>query len=76
METQYITLVAEAHDGKVTIRTEIPVSDANGTYVVTIAVSPQPSAQSQALDQLYGALADTPMPEVNGDPLSEHRDEM
>jgi hypothetical protein len=76
MEIQHLTLVTAAHNGKVTIRTEIPVSDADGTYVVTIAVSPQCSTQSQALDQLYGALADTPMPEITSDPLPEQRDEM
>ena len=76
METLHVTLVTEAHDGKVTIRTEIPVPDAAGTYVVTLAVSPQLSTQSQSLDHLYGALADTPMPEITSDPVPEQRDEL
>lgn len=71
METQHLTLVTEAHNGKVTIRTEIPVPDAEGTYVVSIAVSSQISTQSQALDHLYGAWADTPMPEIDRDLLPE-----
>ena len=59
MEAQHITIVAKAHDGKVSIHTEVPVTD-DDTYVVTIAITPQ----SHALDELYGALEDTPIPEA------------
>lgn len=79
VETQHITLVTKAHNGKITVRTEIPVSDEADTYLVTIAVAPQPPASSQpsqTLDQLYGALADTPLPEITTDPLPEERDEV
>lgn len=79
VETQHITLVTKAHNGTITVRTEIPVSDEADTYLVTIAVAPQPPASSQpsqTLDQLYGALADTPLPEITTDPLPEERDEV
>lgn len=81
METQHVTLVARAHNGKITVRAEIPVPDGADTYLVTIAVAPQPQEQvsdhaHQALDQLYGALADTPLPEITDDPYPEARDEM
>ncbi len=72
METQHITIVAKAHNGKVTIHTDIPVSGTDETYVVTIAVAPQ----SPTLDELYGALADTPLPEIPSDLLPEQRDEL
>lgn len=66
MEAQRITLVAQAKDGKITVSAEIAVPDGAGTYLVTIAVAPQLSTQapSSTLDQLYGALADTPLPEL------------
>lgn len=79
METKHITLVTKAHNGKVTVCTEIPVSDEADTYVVTIAVAPQAPAllqRPQTLDQLYGALADAPLPEITTDPLPEQRDEV
>lgn len=79
MEIQHVTLVAKAHDGKITVRTEIPVSDEADTYVVTIAVAPQPPVSPQppqTLDELYGELMDTPLPEITTDPLPEERDEM
>jgi hypothetical protein len=68
---QHITLIAEAHAGKVTVSADVPVPSETGTYVVTIAVTPksegQPAADAQrALDDLYGALADAPMPEIMG----------
>ncbi len=71
MEAQHITIVAKAHGGKVSIHTEVPVTD-DDTYVVTIAVTPQ----SHALDDLYGALADSPLPEIVSDALPEQRDEL
>lgn len=78
METQRITLVAQAQDGKITVSAEIPVSEGAGTYLVTIAVTPQPSEQTPAttLDHLYGALADTPLPEMTEHPYPEARDEL
>lgn len=72
METQYVTLVAKAHAGSIAIHTDIPVSGDADTYIVTIAVAPQP----QTLDQLYGALSDTPLPEITTGPLPEQRDEV
>lgn len=79
METQQVTLVTRAHDGKVTVHADIPVSGDADTYVVTIEVAPQTSATAPAsptLDELYGALADTPLPEIDDDPLPESRDEV
>ena len=79
METKQITLVTKAHDGKITVRTEIPVSDETDTYIVTIAVAPQASAllqRPQTLDELYGALADARLPEITTDPLPKQRDEL
>lgn len=76
METQHVTLVTNAHNGKLTLRMEIPVSGDADTYVVTIAIAPQPPVPPQTLDQLYGALADAPLPEITTDPLPEPRDEM
>lgn len=71
MDTQHITIVAKAHDGKVTIHTEIPVTG-DDTYIVTIAVAPQ----AKSLDDLYGVLADAPIPEIARDALPEQRDEL
>jgi hypothetical protein len=39
-DTQSLTLEAKARDGKVTIRTEIPVSGEAEDYLVTITVAP------------------------------------
>jgi hypothetical protein len=76
METQYITLVTKAQNGKITVRAEIPVPDGADTYLVTIGITPQPSAETptHTLDALYGALADTPLPEITEDPYPETRD--
>jgi len=76
MTTQHITLLAKAHGGSITIHTEIPVTDDAETYVVTIDVAPQPRTPPQTLDQLYGALGDTPLPEITAAPLPEQRDEV
>lgn len=81
METQHITLVAKAQNGKITVHAEIPAPDGAGTYLVTISITPQPSAEtpkhpSHALDSLYGALADTPLPEITEDPHPEARDDV
>ncbi len=79
METTQITLVTKAQNGKVTVHTEIPVSDDAETYIVTIAVAPQPSSPLESalrLDQLYGALEHAPLPEITTDPLPERRDEL
>jgi len=80
-DTQQLTLMAKSHDGKVSIRAEIPVSGEAEDYLVTIVVAPHfpehPATQpAPTLDQLYGALADTPLPEITDDPLPESRDEM
>lgn len=47
-------------------------------YLVTIDITPQPPAEtaSRALDALYGALADTPLPEIIEDRYPEIRDEL
>ena len=78
METYTLTLVKKAQHGKLTVRAQIPVHGEGDTYVVTIAVRQQaaqpPSAQT--LDELYGALAGTPIPEILTDLLLETRDEM
>lgn len=77
MEIQHVTLVTKAHDGKITVHTEIPVADGADTYKVTSTVTPQSAASprpSQTLDHLYGALAETPLPEITTDPLPEERD--
>jgi hypothetical protein len=78
MDTQHVTLVAEAHDGKVTVQAEIPVAGDADTYLVTIAVEPQHKANSasKTLDALYGALSDAPIPEIERDLLPEQRDEL
>jgi hypothetical protein len=76
METQRIKLVAKAHEGHITIHAEIPVSGEADTYVVNIDVEPQPHAPPLTIDELYGVLRDTPMPEIMADPLPEPRDEM
>ena len=77
LETQHITLVAKPHDGKVTISAEIPVTGNAEEYVVTIDIAP-PAHTAQptklTLDDLYGALADTPLPEIAEHPLPEQRD--
>lgn len=79
MESQQVTLVAKAHNGKIRVSADIPVSSGTDTYVVTIAVTPQidesPSTRS-ALDQLYGALADSPMLKREPDTLPETRDDL
>jgi hypothetical protein len=71
MEQHHITLIAKAHNGTISIQTEIPVSDDTDTYVVTIGVKPQSApeaaAQREALDGLYGVLADAPLPEITED---------
>jgi hypothetical protein len=78
MEQQRITLIAKAHNGTISIQTEIPVPDGADTYVVTIGVTPQSvteaEGQRQALDALYGVLADTPLPEITEDRAPEERD--
>jgi hypothetical protein len=78
MEQQQITLIAKAHNGRISIHTEIPAPGDAESYVVTIGVTPQatlePAAQHAALDALYGALADTPLPEISEDPAPEQRD--
>jgi hypothetical protein len=78
MEQQHITLIARAENGKVSIHTEIPAPGDDETYIVTIGVTPQSTtdtaAQRQALDALYGALADSPIPEITEDPTPEQRD--
>ena len=78
MDQQHITLIAKANDGKISIHTEIPAPGDAESYVVTIGVTPQPAtdaaAQHAALDALYGALADTPMPEITEDAAPEQRD--
>jgi hypothetical protein len=75
---QHITLIAKAHNGRISIHTEIPAPGDAESYVVTIDVTPQPAtdtaAQHAALDALYGALADTPLPEITEDPAPEQRD--
>ncbi len=81
MQTQHITLLAKAQNGKITVRAEILVSDGAETYLVTIAITPQPPAEAanhpdHALDSLYGALADTLLPEITADPHPETRDDM
>ncbi len=63
MKTQRIKLVAKAHEGHITIHAEIPVSGDADTYVVNIDVEPQPKTLPRTLDELYGVLADTPLPE-------------
>jgi hypothetical protein len=78
MEQQQITLIAKAENGKISIRTEIPAPGDAETYIVTIGVAPQSTtdtaAQRQALDALYGALADSPIPEITEEPTPEQRD--
>lgn len=74
MATQHITFLAKAHAGSITVHTEIPVAGDAETYIVTIKVAPQVKAPPQALDRLYGALSDTPMPEITDDPLPESRE--
>jgi hypothetical protein len=64
MVTQRITLVAKAHGGHITIHAEIPASGDADTYEVNIDVAPQPKTPPLTLDQLYGVLSDTPMPEA------------
>jgi hypothetical protein len=64
MDTQHIAVLAKAHDGKRTVSTEIPVSGDAESSVVTSEGSPQPATTTQTLDQLYGALADSPVPEI------------
>ena len=76
MKIQHIKLVAKAHQGHISIHAEIPVSGDADTYEVSIDVAPQPKKQPLTRDQLYGALSDTPMPEIIADPLPEHCDEI
>jgi hypothetical protein len=59
MDTQHVTLVAEAHEGKVTVQAEIPVTGDADIYLVTIAVEQQlPAvAASPTRDALSLALA-------------------
>jgi hypothetical protein len=70
-------LRARTHNGRISIHTAIPAPGDAESYVVTIGVTPQPaqdsSAQHAALDALYGALADTPLPEITEDPAPEQR---
>ncbi|HET9979119.1 MAG TPA: hypothetical protein VFQ32_01645 [Ktedonobacterales bacterium] len=63
MEPQRIKLVAKAHEGHITIHAEIAVSGDADTCVVKIDVEPQPKTPPRTLDELYGLLADTPLPE-------------
>ena len=76
MDTQHVTLLAQAHDGSITVHAEIPVSGDAQTYVVTIEVAPQSGPTQPALDDLYGALSDAPMPEITDDQLPEQRDQL
>lgn len=76
METQHMTIIAKPANGKLTIHADIPVSGAAESYVVTIDVMPKNTSPVQSLDHLYGILADTPMPEIEDDPLPEERDEL
>ena len=64
MEKQHVTIIAKPENGKLTIHTDIPVSGAAEAYVVTIDVTPQQPVAAHSLAQLYGILADTPMPEI------------
>ena len=75
MDTQHITFVAKAHEGSITVHEQISVSGDADTYIVNIEVTPQ-TKTPQTLDELYGALSDTPMPEITTDPLPEQRDEV
>jgi hypothetical protein len=43
---------------------------------VSIDVTPQAAQLHTVLDQLYGALADSPMPEMTSDPFPEARDDL
>jgi len=75
-DSRRVTPVAKAHNGKVIISAEIPVSGDAEDYVVTIDVAPKASDDAIALDKLYGALADAPLPEVQRDGMPEARDEL
>ncbi len=79
--TTQITLTAKAHNGKVSVHADIPVSGDADEYLVSIAVTPRLPERSapqlvSTLDHLYGALADTPLPEISDDSLPEQRDEL
>jgi hypothetical protein len=75
MESHDVTILAKAHNGKVAVNTEIAVSGSDNDYVVTIHITPQTLTPMQLLDQLYGMLANNPMPEIDEDPLPEKRDD-
>ncbi len=64
METQRIKLVAKAHEGHIIIHAEVAVSGDADTYVANIDVEPQSKTPGRGLDELYGALSDTPMSDV------------
>lgn len=78
MVKQHVTLVAQAKDGKLTVRAEIPVPEGADTHLVNIDIMPQSPSETirHVLDALYGALADTPLPEMAEDHYPEARDEL
>jgi hypothetical protein len=41
-----------------------PIEDDAENFLITIDVNPQAQPPVQTLDQLYGILADIPMPEI------------
>jgi hypothetical protein len=76
MLPQYTTIHAKAHDGKVVVNATIPVSGDAEDYLISIEVVPQYLPSPQSLDHLYGALADTPLPEITDEALPEMRDDI
>jgi hypothetical protein len=73
---QHTTIQAKAHDGKVVVNTIIPVSGDAEDYLISIELIPQHLPAIQSLDHLYGALADTPLPEITDETLPEMRDDI
>lgn len=68
-DTKQITLTTRARNGKVSVHADIAVSGEDRDYIVTIAVTPSSPEHAavlppKTLDELYGALADTPLPEI------------
>ncbi len=76
MELRHLTLITKPNNGKITISAEILVTGDDDEYVVTIDVVPHAPAPSQTLDDLYGALADCPLPEIVTDLSPEQRDDI
>ena len=64
MSMMKVTLTAKAHDGKITVNTDIAVPAGDDDYQVTMNIVPQKLASLTTLDQLYGILADDPMLEI------------